>query len=297
MKLSPDVGMLQTGPTQETLYLTVRFTNSFDLLLDIAEPNHTTILALKHTVRQKLDAPLAQHRFRFIFSGKLLKDDDILSEVLKLPHSYSHSHSHPHTQTTDHSRKGKAVEILPQRTFINCSIGDVLTSAELSAEADAATLSLNRSRERIQTQTGSGENFDLRKTTTTSPRGFDRLLSTGFSPAEVNQLRLQFRSIQQSIHTPDTMPSPSTLLRMEDAWIDDNSGNGAGSSGFDFGDDGLGGGAIDDILWGNIIGFFWPLGCIGFLMRESGVWSRRRKVAIFTGFILNMAFGILKVMS
>ncbi|POS85630.1 hypothetical protein EPUL_001168 [Erysiphe pulchra] len=293
MKLSPDISVLQTGSTQETLYLTVRFTNSFDLLLDIAEPNHTTVLALKHIVRRKLDAPLAQHRFRFIYSGKLLKDDDLLSEVLKLPHSRSHSH----TQTTDHSRKGKAVEILPPRIFINCSIGDVLTSAELSAEADAAMLSFNRSRERVQTQSNPEEGFEPGKPTSTSPRGFDRLLFAGFTPAEVNQLRLQFRSIQQSIHTPDTMPSPSTLLRMEDAWIDDNSGNGAGSSGFDFGDDGLGGGAIDDILWGNIIGFFWPLGCVGFLMRESGVWSRRRKVAIFTGFILNMAFGILKVMS
>lgn len=285
--------MLQTGSTQGILYLTVRFTNSFDLLLDIAEPNHTTVLTLKHTVRQKLDTSLAQHRFRFIYSGKLLKDDDILSEVLKLPHSLSHSHN----QTTDHSRKGKAVEILPPRIFINCSIGDILTSAELTAEADAAKLSFNRSREHAHSQSRLGDDFDLGKTTSASPRGFDRLLFAGFTPAEVNQLRLQFRSIQLSIHTPDTMPSPSTLIRMEDAWIDDNSGNGASSSGFDFGDDSLGGGAIDDILWGNIIGFFWPLGCVGFLMRESGVWSRRRKVAIFTGFILNMAFGILKVMS
>lgn len=278
----------QSNPSQDVLYITVRFTNSFDLLLDIQKPSQTTVLALKYTVRQKLDAPLAQHRFRFIYSGKLLKDNDILSEALKLTYS--------HLKTTDRSRKGKEVEILPPRIFINCSIGDILTPAELDAEAEAVALSFDRSHECAKNQSGTGD-LAPKKTTSASPQGFDRLLSGGFSSAEVNQLRLQFRSIQQSIHTPDTMPSPNTLLRMEDAWIDGNSGNGAGSSGFDFGDDGLGGGAVDDILWGNIIGFFWPLGCVGFLMRESGVWSRRRKVAIFTGFLLNIAFGILKVMS
>ena len=74
------------------------------------------------------------------------------------------------------------------------------------------------------------------KTTAPTLRGFDRLLSGGFSPAEVNQLRLQFLTIQSNIHTPDTMPSPNTLRRMEDAWIDDNAGQasmGGGDGGFD----------------------------------------------------------------
>jgi hypothetical protein len=87
---------------------------------------------------------------------------------------------------------------------------------------------------------------------------------------------------------------------MEDAWIDDNAGNagaGAGAGGFDFGDDGLGGGALDDLLWGNIMGFLWPLGCVGWLIREEGVWSRRRKIAVFTGFVLSLTFGMLRVVS
>jgi hypothetical protein len=87
---------------------------------------------------------------------------------------------------------------------------------------------------------------------------------------------------------------------MEDAWIDDNAGNagtGAGNGGFDFGEDGLGGGALDDLLWGNIMGFLWPLGCIGWLIREGGVWSRRRQIAVFTGFVLSLTFGMLRVVS
>ncbi|RKF76886.1 DSC E3 ubiquitin ligase complex subunit 3 [Golovinomyces cichoracearum] len=286
MSSSPGVPLQDTS--QDVLPITVRFTNSYDLLLDIPDPNQTSIIALKHAARQKLDSSLAQHRLRLIYRGKLLKDDDILSEVLDIPPAP--------LPIQDPSGKGKTVETLPERVYINCSIGDVLTPTELAAEAKAATFSTHKSHGRVKRQTGySGSNPE--KTTTASPRGFDRLLSGGFTVAEVNQLRLQFRSIQQSIHTPDTMPSPSTLLRIEDAWIDDNARGGANVSGFDFGDDVFGGGAIDDMLWGNLIGFFWPLGCVGFFMRENGVWSRRRKIAIFTGFILNMAFGILTSMS
>ncbi|KAG0652865.1 hypothetical protein D0Z07_0191 [Hyphodiscus hymeniophilus] len=170
------------------LRVTVRFTTSIpDLLLDIPDPNETTAIALKHLVRSKLDAPTNKHRYRLIHSGKLLKDDDLLSTALKIPPP----------------------------------------PLELPIQKE--------------------------KSTAPAPRGFDRLLSGGFTPAEVNQLRLQFLSIQSNIHTPDTMPSPEVLRRMEDAWIDDNAGNtgaGAGEGGFDFGDDGLGGGALDDLLWG-----------------------------------------------
>ncbi|PMD23858.1 hypothetical protein NA56DRAFT_567801 [Hyaloscypha hepaticicola] len=260
-------------PSADPLHITVRFTTSIpDLLLDIPEPDETTVIALRHLIRSKLDPPTSQHRFRFIHSGKLLKDDDILSSVLKIPS--------PPPPTPDPKGKGKAVEPPPPRVYINCSIGDVLTSSELAAEAVAATASSKKSKK--------------------NGRSFARLLTAGFTAAEVNQLRLQFRSIQSNIHTPETMPSPNTLLRMEDAWIDDNAGNagaGAGNGGFDFGDDGLGGGALDDLLWGNIMGFLWPLGCIGWLIREGGVWSRRRQIAVFTGFVLSITFGMLRVAS
>ncbi|KAF8863601.1 hypothetical protein BDZ45DRAFT_583436 [Acephala macrosclerotiorum] len=273
------------------LPITVRFTTSIpDLLLDIPTADSTSVIALKHLIRSKVEAPTSKHRYRLIHSGKLLKDDDILSSVLKIPL--------PPPKTPDPKGKGKAIEPAPPRVYINCSIGDVLTSAELSAEALAAAESANKSQKRMPSEYGNGT--PTQKTTTTpASRGFDRLLQGGFTAAEVNQLRLQFRSIQSNIHTPDTMPSPSTLLRMEDAWIDDNGGAGAGASaqGFDFGDDGLGGGALDDLLWGNIMGFLWPLGCVGWLIREEGVWSRRRRIAVFTGFVLSLSFGMLRVVS
>jgi hypothetical protein len=274
------------------LPITVRFTTSIpDLLLDITDPEETTVIALKHLIRSKLEPPTSKHRFRFIQSGKLLKDDDILSAVLKIPA--------PPPPRSDPKGKGKAVDLPPPRVYINCSIGDVLTSAELSAESFAATTSTNKFKKAAKSDSKNGSPSRPQTTTTPAPRGFDRLLSGGFTPAEVNQLRLQFLSIQSSIHTPDTMPSPETLRRMEDAWIDSNGNTGAGAAngGFDFGDDSLGGGALDDILWGNIMGFLWPLGSIGWIIREGGVWSRRRQFAVFTGFVLSLTFGMLRVIS
>lgn len=270
------------------LLINVRFTNSFDLPIDIDQPRQTYVAALKHMVRSKLEEPLSNHCFRFIYSGKLLRDEDILGNVLKLPGAPPRRY--------DPSGKGKAVEISPTRICIHCAIGDVLTPAQLAAEAEAAIKSWSKPFH-PRSDTNHATSLPPLKLFSSTPRGFDRLLSSGFTAIEVNQLRLQFRSIQQSIHTPDTMPSPDTLLQIEDAWIDDNSGNNPSASGFDFGDDSLGSGAIDDILWGNLIGFFWPLGCMGFLMRESGLWSRRRQIAVFTGFILSIAFGMLRILS
>jgi hypothetical protein len=45
------------------------------------------------------------------------------------------------------------------------------------------------------------------------------------------------------------------------------------------------------------MGFLWPLGCIGWIIRQEGVWSRRRQIAVFTGFVLSVTFGMLKVVS
>ncbi|EPE28516.1 hypothetical protein GLAREA_09637 [Glarea lozoyensis ATCC 20868] len=278
--------------TANPLHLTIRFTTSIpDLLLDISEPERTTVVALKHLLRSRLDPPTSQHRLRFIQGGKLLQDGDVLHSVLKI--------STPPPRTFDPKGKGKEPELPAQRVYINCSIGDVLTADELSAEAAAAAQLTNRAS--TGTTNGSKSGSPSRPAvTTTAVRGFDRLLSGGFTAAEVNQLRLQFLSIQSNIHTPETMPSPTTLRHMEDAWIDDNAGNtgtGGAAGGFDFGDDGLGGGALDDLLWGNVMGFLWPLGCLGWVLREEGVLSGRRQMAVFTGFMLSLTFGMLRVMS
>jgi hypothetical protein len=269
-----------------TLHITVRFTASIpDLSLDVSQPSKTTVVSLKHLIRVKLPPPTSSRRLRLIYSGKILPDTALLPTVLRIP-------APPPRPPPDPKGKGKAVDLDPPTLiFINCSIGDTLSAEELSAEAAAAASSTPL---RLETSTPDDAASQQSTTTNPIPRGFDRLLSTGFSPQEVGQLRLQFMTIQASMHTPDTMPSPTTLRRMEDAWIDDNGAAGAGGNEADAE---IAGGALDDLLWGHVIGFLWPLGAMAWLSREEGVWSGRRQTAVWSGFMLCLAFGIMNLLA
>jgi len=87
---------------------------------------------------------------------------------------------------------------------------------------------------------------------------------------------------------------------LEDRWIDESTapdggvdGGGGGGGGVDDGE----GGGLEDMLWGNVMGFFWPLGAVVWLLREEGVWSKRRQIAVFTGLLVNVAFSVLRVTS
>ncbi|KAK0706959.1 DUF2407 C-terminal domain-containing protein [Lasiosphaeria miniovina] len=150
---------------------------------------------------------------------------------------------------------------------------------------------------------------------------------------EVNHLRLQFRAIQAQRFTPDTMPSPDALTRMEDEWIDNDAGgtttnpaatsllyaNGVNNSnnpatnnnggGGDDGDtaaaapatttdDAYGLSAVSDqLLKGMVVGFFFPLGAAMWLQREDGLWSRRWAVFVWLGVLLSVSVGIVRALS
>ncbi|ETS78970.1 hypothetical protein PFICI_08823 [Pestalotiopsis fici W106-1] len=310
-----------SAATAPPLSLTIRFSASVpDLDLDIPHPSQTTVISLKNLIRGRLAEPNSQRRLRFIQGGKILPDGAALSAVLRAPPP-------PPPRADDRNRgdaKGKAVanRLPSQRIYVNCSIGDSLTDAELKAEAEAASLPVS---EAPSSQLGGG-GLPLSSsspagagspagpgtpapgiTTSSTPRGFDRLLNAGFSAAEVNQLRLQFRSIHSSRFTPDTLPSPDSFRRMEDSWIDDNgaavpttgmgTGSGAvGSGGFDSDEVGLLG-WLDAMIWGVAIGFLWPMGSFGWLARQHGIHSDRVKVMIGAGVFLSLLIGIVRTIS
>lgn len=321
-----------------------------DLHLDILTPHQTTIAALKHRIRARLAADAASKsalenatkrnafaaaargRLRFIHGGKILPVSATLSSVLKpIPPPPAASGS----GQSDPKGKGKGVEGRPlQRVYVNCSIGDELSAEDLALEAAAATSTATTATTTPSTpspaNTGStphtlhganstgihlntGHGLGVRSTASgTAPRqrGFDRLLATGFTPAEVNQLRLQFRSIQAARHTPDTMPSPDSLRNMEDAWIDSNGAAGAGaSSGMGAsGEDGDTAGAgtsedafglnamVDAMVKGMFIGFVFPLGAIGWLLREDGIWPKRVQVFVSLGFLVSLLVGLIRAL-
>ena len=104
------------------------------------------------------------------------------------------------------------------------------------------------------------------------------------------------------------MPSPISLRRMEDEWIDLGAdeaaaGGGGGNSQVE--------GELDDFFWGTMVGFLWPVRMIGWGGREQAdgglgtqgrarpewLWSERRKVAVWTGVVIALGFGIVREIS
>ena len=330
------------------LHLTIRFSTSLpDVQLDILTPTQTTVVALKHLIRTRLaessDPASARGRLRFIHGGKILPDAAVLSNVLRALPPPPLAQSAREAREADPRGKGKGVEGRQggtQRVYVNCSIGDALTEAEIAAEAKAAELQpvvtpggstgaassvedgLAAAGGRLQQQQQLGRaspgllqvdtgaaaaaTAEALLRARNTPRGFDRLLSAGFTAAEVNQLRLQFRSIQASRHTPDTMPSPDTLRNMEDMWIDNNDsgglggggGSGGGTGGEDEGGEEFGiNGLLDVLVKGMFVGFLFPLGTVGWLIREEDLWSRRWQVFATFGFVVSLTIGMIKALS
>lgn len=265
---------------QETpFHLTIRFTTDHDdLPLTISSPSRTNTLQLKQQIRASLPSDVSSNRLRLIYSGRILQSSQLLSTVLRAPP--------PPPPST--SRKGKEPELPPPRIYINCSIGDRLSETDLEEEKKEA---------RIPSPIDTAHQ-PRPATTAPQPRGFDRFLDS-MGAAEVADLRAQFMARLANQHTPDTMPSPTSLRRMEDAWIDEGA-DGAGIAG--------GGGQgrmevegeLDDFFWGTMMGFLWPVGMLGWGGRdgpEGGMWSDRRRMAIWTGVMIAFGFGIVREMS
>ncbi|KAL4780729.1 DUF2407 C-terminal domain-containing protein [Aspergillus varians] len=327
--LSPSLPGMESDP----LFLTVRFSASIpDLRLDIDYPETTTAAGLKQAIRARLPPSLSSHRLRLIYAGRGLEDTVPLAVALKLPPRptrFSKSTSNPDNDATSENTnknspdtkrdKGKAPVREPPRLYVHCSIGDIiLSAADLAAEA--AVVSTLQREQQVSEKSKHDEaaeklgghhhqHHDQRSSSTTipAPRGFDRLLSAGFTAAEVTALRSQFMAILSVSRTPDTMPSGAELRELEDRWLDEGSsamtaGGAIAGEGVSFTDDdggfGTGSrGAIDDMLWGAVMGFFWPVGCAMWLRREEGVWSWRKGLAVFVGVVVNISFGAMRIMN
>ncbi|KAM3469046.1 hypothetical protein MY5147_007378 [Beauveria neobassiana] len=221
------------------LLITVRFSSGLaDLAIDVPTPDTTTVLAFKHNLRQRI---ASRSRLRLIYQGRILLDGASLAAVLKpLPAAPAAA-----AAAAPSDSKGKAVDKpRPIRVYLNCSIGDELSTAELDAEeADAAK----------------------------PPQGGEALRA---------------------------MPSPDTMRGMEDAWIDGNAGELPSST--------VAGGALDDdmanmstvldvLIRAMMIGFFFPLGSMTWLLRQD-VWGEKWRIFVGSGVVLSLTVGVFMTM-
>ncbi|KAF2839498.1 hypothetical protein M501DRAFT_932742 [Patellaria atrata CBS 101060] len=303
---------------EQLLYIIIRFSASIsDLPLTISTPYTLTTLSLKLLIRSSLPPNEASKRLRLIYSGKVLTDTASLSSSLNLPPPPSNT---PESSNPSNPKgKGKAPlredntetpstsKSPPRRVYIHCSISDDLTPAELEAEAADAFSSESKLRSRhtekvVGSSNAASASTHSTRSTSAPPQGFDRLLSAGFSAAEVASLRSQFLSNVAYTRTSNNLPNGEELRRLEERWLDNSAqddarattqGNGEGW-GNSFGNDEQG---LDDLIYGTIMGFFWPLGVLTWAVREDGVWSRRRQLAILVGVGVNVMFGVIRWMA
>lgn len=320
------------GLPEQLIYLIIRFTASVpDLPISILYPKTTTTLSLKQLIRQSLPPSHASARLRLIYAGKVLADAEPLSRSLRLPpppppRDGTYNEDAPGSKSkgkqplreTPAAEYGTTTDTPPdaKKYYIHCSLGDALSPSELASEATLAQnteTSLKSQYETSQTspsdrRASSGaintdENVRRRSSTITAPsqsqpQGFDRLLTSGFTPSEVSSLRTHFQTNLSFTHTPDTMPTPAEMRVLEDRWLDSTAtdpspGEGVGDTGWGAGF-AVEEGGLDDMLWGYMTGFFWPLGALVWGFREDGVWSRRRQLAVVMGVVVNAIFGFMR---
>ncbi|PHH53414.1 hypothetical protein CFIMG_008200RA00001 [Ceratocystis fimbriata CBS 114723] len=325
------------SPPSFPLHLTIRFSSAIpDIDLDIPLPWAVRVAALKRQVRAQLPPADQNRSLRLIYQGRMLTDAALLGSAVKPPPP-PRGGSISRTSTPDliddgandrkmpgRISKGKDPEAR-QRIYILASLGPPLDTAGLATEdrlantpptpthndpdeahsgadiCDNTPAGLSSSRHLFSATGVAGMRSRGASPLARAPRGFDRLLDAGLSASEVNQLRLQFSSIQAARHTPDTMPSPDSLQRMEDAWIDSNATGpvaeaaAAGAGGeTESGEDLSVEDSTDGLLRGLVLGFFWPLGCFSWALREEGMWSKRRHYSVWVGVILGVSIGTLR---
>lgn len=315
----PNASVSQDPPTSCSTTIAIRLSPISFPDIVLTTPYNLKIRKLKSRIRQRLPEDQKTRGLRLIHGGRLLNDEWSVGVALRLKEpdvSIRKMDAKFNDFDTDiHSGigKGKAkMSLIGENAFsrsqdvvyLHCSVSSEPIPAHILAletEADA---------EEHMDTTWSAEAVEgLANTPKTSigPLGFDLLLSnsTAFTPADVASLRAQFSSVIASRHTPDTMPSPGRLRRMEESWLSTESfTRSTTSAGVEVegiatrpGDEDDASASMQDSFIGVVCGFFWPLGSLIWGLRENGVWSRRRGFAVLAGIGVNVGFGLVKILS
>ena len=319
----------RTSSSSSPTSLIIRFATSHpDLPLSVADPALATPLSLLPRIRAALPDPYAAARIRLIYAGRTLPPTAALAAALRLPAPDPFRAAARPASPTGKAPTGKgpirhdaeprppaardAPPLYIHAAFAGAPATDAtarLAPAELAAERDAAARSVtallpHRSRDDSSPH-DAGTGDQPLASTAPAPQGFDRLLAAGLTGGEVAQLRAQFVARLAHTRTPEEMPGAAELRAMEEAWLDADAGaeaaggGGATNGGGAGGRWGLGGAdeesaGLEDMLWGNVLGFFWPVGAVVWAMREEGVWSRRRQMAIVTGLLVNAVMSLMR---
>ncbi|OUM55147.1 hypothetical protein BVG19_g4633 [[Candida] boidinii] len=273
-------------------YLVIRFaTNIPDVELPVNLNNLRDVSTgwVRQQIRAKVPKESENRRLKLIHNGRvLLNHSDLEKEIRKLQKLRQLADDEGEDDGDANTDNDE-----PIRLYIHCLIGEELTPEELKEEE----LMDNKQPER---------------STAPAVRGFDRLLSQGFSQQDVLDLRRQF----QEIHGPALQNNSEDAIRdLEDRWIDSTVNNeideftGLGGNSNNQGintnnqngiTNGGGGGGYTrdanlDLLIGVALGFFLGIFSLFLLKIEiGGIFNKKTKIYIITGVFVNLTFGVLR---
>ncbi len=303
--------MASTSPGSLDLIISFATTNIPDIPIRLSSPLSASVHSLKRELRAHLPSDVVNRGLRLIYGGRVLEDGASVAGALRWKDS---SVLLPRIGQGEAEGKGKGKEATPvallsiSPTYIHCALStSSLTPAELAAE-HVSSFSLPPDSTSSTRNPNPSWQDPQQIEHDVQPLGFDRLLSTaGFTVADVISLRAQYRTMIASRHTPETMPSLRTLLSMEEQWLESSPANSTAVSGVtpeiegqtvilaDDEDDAAR--SLDDNFYGVMMGFFWPFGAAVWGLREEGVWSKRRQLAVLVGIGINLGMGFLRLIN
>ncbi|GAA5874259.1 hypothetical protein JCM8547_007807 [Rhodosporidiobolus lusitaniae] len=167
--------------------------------------------------------------------------------------------------------KGKEKEAPPvedeEQIWLHCSVGEA-EEEETEKKAD-------------------GEKEKEQTSQITPLQGFDRLRDAGFSDADIENLRAEFRE-RRGIDEEDEEDDAEHQRALEEQWMSGMTGQ------EEAGADGSTSGHYYSLLKGVCVGFFVPFLPVFFF--RSQVFTKRMQMAITLGIAMNLVFGLLRLL-
>jgi hypothetical protein len=196
-------GPLTPVPEVQPFHASIRFSSTSLNDLEITIPNINasplpTVFILKQQIRFLRPVETHNRRLRLILAGKVLIDHIPLKAI-------SHRARRPSIPPVTPSVKGKEKEVIVDRLWIHCSMGEQLPDEEFEEE----------------------ERDNQTQSTLPQPVGFDRLRSAGFSNDDITSLRAQFRRFHGARGDDEGV---TDVTAMEERWLDETIGLGGGAS-------------------------------------------------------------------
>ncbi|ODQ80713.1 hypothetical protein BABINDRAFT_126289 [Babjeviella inositovora NRRL Y-12698] len=267
-------------PQPDPLIIVIRFSDGIpDLQIPVPASQTVTTTGIRRNIRSERNPETGLKRLRLLYNGRMLTGrTNFAREVFKYI---------PPPPPSDNA--GSTPE--PYLLYVHCLIGDDLTAAEIADEDKL---------DQLQQETQDSSHTGV----VPPPSGFDRLRDAGFSQEDIDELRSQFRAIyggSDGGEEAEDGQNRETLRQLEDEWIDatvhtdgtDDFNNIVGRMNTTRSAGSGTGNTNRDLLVGLMMGCFFGVLCL-ILMKDTSLWSKKIRMAMCAGMIVNFSFGLTR---